>query len=241
MDDHFSGLTRPHIDAMKLDEEDWGSNNKEDKQETPEPTPPPVYTPEEQSDGGPADDQSKESKSDDDRAPVKNTSSTSSSSSSSDRDAKESSEGPSTLDEFRVPLINYERDYPSQSLIAMIGREFDEPWVISASLQALAKGAAIDGEPSKYPKIKFVPYTVRRNILTKGSIDPKDISRHDVICMCYNASEARIMLTGRDGYYTELLKHVEALHGNGIQYNTFIMYMYSVKCTNLLIQNLLCS
>ena len=206
MDDYFSGLVRPHIDEMKLDEEDWGSDETKENNDYRDDS----------TDGSKEDEKDHKITVDSDidsvdsklAAPSSKNDSTSSSSSN-----PESIEGPSTLEDFRLPMINYERDYPQQSLIGVIGREFDEPWIITSSLQALAMGSPIDGEPTGHPKIKFVPYTIRRSVLVKGSFDSKDIIKHDVICMCYNASEARIMLTGNDGYYTQLLRHVEALLG----------------------------
>ena len=218
MDDYFSGLIRPHIDEMKLDEEDWGSDKNENKNKSSESPPITRYGPVTSKEADEKEDQpsaeseagSSDSFPDDITTVV---SKKSSSSSSSSEDEVLLGEGPSTLEDFRVPTINYERDYPTQNLVGVIGREFDEPWIVSSSLQALARGASIDGEPSGYPRIKFVPYTIRRSVLTTGRFDPKDISKHDMICMCYNASEARIMLTGRDGYYSQLLKHVEALLG----------------------------
>lgn len=214
MDDYFSGLIRPHIDDMKLDEEDWnrGRDRKESGEIPSKENTPERNSNESETEGGSVTDETDSIDSSpiaDDIAQHTNVST----SSSSNEGSTEPNEGPARLTEFRAPMINYERDYPSQTLVAVIGREFDEPWVISSSLQALAKGAPIDREPTGYPKLKFVPYTIRRSILVKGRLDPKDISKHDVICMCYNASEARILLTGRDGYYTQLLRHVEALLG----------------------------
>ncbi len=221
MDDYFSGLIRPHIDEMKLDEEDWGSVENREGNEQPDSN---IAASND-------DELDKESpnivvdaiidvqSSDVDVTPElvhtsKNNSSTSSSSN------PESVEDPSTLEDFRMPMINYQRDYPQQTLVGVIGREFDEPWTVSASLQALCIGSLIDDEPAaRYPTIKFVPYTIRRSVLVKGRFDSQDIIKHDVICMCYNASEARIMLTGNDGYYTQLLKHVEALLGQYMMTN----------------------
>lgn len=134
---------------------------------------------------------------------VKDGSSTSSSDSSSDGRSP-----PSLYDrEFLAPTIQYTRDDISQKLIAIIGREFDKPAQIAADMQALIQ-KHFDNRHAK-----FVPFTVRRKALLKGAFDSRDIRHHDLICFCYNASEARILLTGPDGFYTTLLRLVEALLG----------------------------
>ena len=227
MDDYFSGLIRPHIDQMKLEEEN-DAVTREEKDDDIVAEPPPDDT--EVAEIASKTDEVAAEESSELPAIVEEKSTTTSTTSSSSPDEKESSEGPATLQEFRVPMINYERDYPTQPLVAVIGREFDEPWAVSASLQELAKGASIDGEPTGNPKIKFVPYTIRRSVLVKGSFQSKDITKHDVICMCYNASEARIMLTGVDGFYSMLLKHVEAALGQYIHNidNLLCKYMYNI-------------
>lgn len=134
---------------------------------------------------------------------VKDGSSTSSSDSSSDFRSP-----PSLYDrEFLAPTIQYDRDDISQKLIAIIGREFDKPAQIAADMQGLLH-KHLDNRCAK-----FVPFTVRRKALLKGAFDSRDLRHHDLICFCYNASEARILLTGPDGFYTTLLRLVEALLG----------------------------
>lgn len=130
--------------------------------------------------------------------------STSSSNSSSD----DTSSPPTLYDrDFLAPTIHYDRDNISQKLIALIGREFDKPAQIAADMQGLLQ------KHSDNRTAKFVPFTVRRKTLLKGTFDTRDLKQHDLICFCYNASEARILLTGPDGFYSTLLRLVEALLG----------------------------
>ena len=136
------------------------------------------------------------------------------SSSSSSHDFHEgssgsSSGGPSSLYQpgFTEPTINYEKDRAEQKLVAVIGREFDQPTDIARSLQQVL------GEFENADSAKFVPFMVKRKTLLRGSFNTRDLGNHDLICLCYNASEARILLTGQDGFYTTLLKQIEALLG----------------------------
>ena len=134
------------------------------------------------------------------------------SSTSSNSGSEQRSFGSTSLyqPEFLTPVINYDRENEEQKLIAIIGREFDRPSDIVSSLQKW-----IPKQPnSEIPVAKFVPFTPRRKMLLKGTFDSDELKKHDLICMCYNASEARILLTGPDGFYTSLLRHVEALLGN---------------------------
>lgn len=110
---------------------------------------------------------------------------------------------------FLAPTINYDRDNPAQKLIAVIGREFDQPNEIASKLQKLVPKQATND----IPVAKFVSFTVKRKMLLKGTFESKELQQHDLICMCYNASEARILLTGTDGFYSSLLRHIEALLG----------------------------
>ena len=140
-----------------------------------------------------------------------NTSARSSTSSSASSDQRSIGFGSASLyqPEFMAPKINYERANEAQKLAAVIGREFDRPNLIASTLQKL-----VSEQPgSEVPIVKFVPFTLRRKVLLKGSFDSRELRKHDLICMCYNASEARILLTGPDGFYTSLLKHVESLLG----------------------------
>ena len=139
------------------------------------------------------------------------TSARSSTSSSTSSDQRNVSFGSASLyqPEFMAPKINYERANEAQKLAAVIGREFDRPNLVASTLQKL-----VSEQPgSEVPEVKFVPFTLRRKVLLKGSFDNRELRKHDLICMCYNASEARILLTGPDGFYTSLLKHVESLLG----------------------------
>jgi len=106
------------------------------------------------------------------------------------------------------PTVNYDRESPRQKLVAVFGREFDMPDRVAINLQKLVAEAGSHETP-----IKFVPFTLKRKTLLKGTFDTNELMKHDLLCMCYNASEARIMLTGTDGYYTSLLRHSEATLG----------------------------
>ena len=108
---------------------------------------------------------------------------------------------------FTAPTISYEKERVDQKLVAIIGREFDQPMDIARSLQDVL------AEFENADSAKFVPFMVKRKTLLRGSFSTKDLGNHDLICLCYNASEARILLTGQDGFYTTLLKQIEALLG----------------------------
>ena len=108
---------------------------------------------------------------------------------------------------FTAPTINYEKEKIDQKLVAVIGREFDQPMDIARSLQDVL------AEYENADSAKFVPFMVKRKTLLRGTFSTKDLGNHDLICLCYNASEARILLTGQDGFYTTLLKQIEALLG----------------------------
>lgn len=107
------------------------------------------------------------------------------------------------------PTINYDRDFPDQKLVAVIGRQFDTPDRVAGSFQRLL----LERSSSPTPSMKFVPFTMKRKALLKGQFSQQDLTKHDLICMCYNASEARILLTGPDGFYTSLLRHAEVILG----------------------------
>lgn len=104
--------------------------------------------------------------------------------------------------------LNYERDNENQKLIAVMGREFDLPLLVAENLND--KYTNLHGQENK---IKFLGYVCKRQDLLLGKIHDADVRRHDLIIMCYNASEARIMLTGDDGFYTKLLRQVYSLLG----------------------------
>lgn len=137
--------------------------------------------------------------------------STSSTSSSTDFNRQSASIGSTSLYQpgYTAPSITYERDNKSQKLIAVIGREFDCPHDVSMALQKLTSKQS----NTDVPVAKFVPFTLKRKMLLRGSFDNRELKKHDLICMCYNASEARLLLTGVDGFYSSLLKYVEAYLG----------------------------
>ena len=113
------------------------------------------------------------------------------------------------IPEYLTPSISYDRQSPGQLLVAVIGRAFDQPEQLASSLQELVEKLP----NTEIPVAKFTPFTVKRKALCRGNFDSGELKKHDLICMCYNASEARILLTGQDGYYTTLLRQVEVLMG----------------------------
>ena len=134
----------------------------------------------------------------------------STSSTSSESTGSESRGGTSLYHpEYLAPSLTYERTTPMQLLVALIGRAFDQPDKTAASLQEQVardpnSGAAV---------VKFIPFTVRRKVLCRGNFDSRELKKHNLICLCYNASEARLLLTGQDGFYSSLLRQVENLMG----------------------------
>ncbi|CAI8047352.1 hypothetical protein GBAR_LOCUS26167 [Geodia barretti] len=113
------------------------------------------------------------------------------------------------IPEFLTPSISYDRASPQQLLVALIGRAFDQPDKLASQLQQLVPKLA----NSETPVAKFTPFTVKRKTLCRGYFDSSELKQHDLICLCYNASEARILLTGQDGYYTALLRQIEIQMG----------------------------
>lgn len=113
-----------------------------------------------------------------------------------------------SLRDYQFPQCNYERDLANQLMVAVIGREFDDPQSIVSKLRALVPMATSD-----IPLMKLIPFTVKRSVLVKANFNIDELRQLDLVCMCYNASEARLMLTGRDGFYTQLTKRLESLLG----------------------------
>ena len=113
------------------------------------------------------------------------------------------------IPEFLTPSISYDRASPQQLLVALIGRAFDQPEKLASQLQQLVPKLA----NSETPVAKFTPFTVKRKTLCRGYFDSSELKQHNLICLCYNASEARILLTGQDGYYTALLRQIEIQMG----------------------------
>ena len=151
---------------------------------------------------------------------------TSTTSSSSSTSSAESRPVAISLSDYRLPQINYDRDSDSQKLVAVIGREFDEPRRIAVELQAVTPSEV---DRRNAARMKFVPFVVRRSVLIKSNFDWQELKKYDLICMCYNASEARILLTGRDGFYTALLHNVEIYIGKGHS-ATHTMYVCMCVC-----------
>lgn len=107
------------------------------------------------------------------------------------------------------PIISYDRDHPAQKLVAVFGRQFDRPYEIASHFQKQVQNMVSPDAP----EIKFLPFTMERSSLMKGHYSSEELCRHNLVCMCYNASEARILLTGADGFYTSLLKRTETILG----------------------------
>ena len=215
MADDFSGLVKHHLDEMRLEEEEQGalaekqtevieteSGAREEADSDAQPSvqhsirdPSPRHTPTPPSSTRSSRD-----------VPSRSRDSTTSSSSTS---SSEVQVPPPSLETFRAPTIDYSRDNDHQRLVAVIGREFDEPVKTVCELQKLSWRQDL----STVAVMKFVPYTVARGTLRKCKFDWRDLRLYDLICLCYNASEARILLTGTDGFYTTLLRNLEALVG----------------------------
>ena len=120
-----------------------------------------------------------------------------------------------SLAEFKPTSNNavcYDRDAPTQKLVAVIGREFDTPVAVADKLQKQYKVSS-DMLGEGVPRVKFLGYQVRRKELLNTKFKMEDLQRHDAILFCYNASEARILLTGSDGFYSSLLRQVERTLG----------------------------
>ena len=199
MDDIFSGLSRPDIYEMKLEEkEDTRDKNKE-KDTISEDRVITTFVEKELEESEELDTPSISSS-----EPVHRTDNSSSTSSTSSTTSREMV----SLKDYQTPQISYSRDTHTQLLVAVIGQEFDEPQQVASKLQPLAPF-----DLNHTPLMKFVPFTVRRSILIKANFEWQDLKSHDLICLCYNASEARILLTGPDGFYTRLVKNLEAILG----------------------------
>lgn len=199
MDDIFTGLSCRQVDEMKLPE-DESIGDKDKEKDTISEDKVITTTVEKESEEykeliTPSISSSK---------PVHQSDNSSSTSSTSSTTSQEMV----SLKDYQIPQINYSRDTHTQLLVAVIGREFDEPQQIASKLQPL-----VPLDINHIPLMKFVPFTVRRSILIKANFDWQDLKSHDLICLCYNASEARILLTGPDGFYTRLVKNLEVLLG----------------------------
>jgi hypothetical protein len=140
------------------------------------------------------------------------------SSTSSSSSILESRSGPQSASFYTAssmsPMISYDRDHPAQKLVAVFGRQFDRPGEIANHFQKLVPNMS----SQEAPEVKFVPFTMGRSSLMKGSYSSEELRNHNLVCMCYNASEARILLTGTDGFYSSLLRHVESTLGENCGY-----------------------
>lgn len=213
MDDLFSGLVKPHLDEMRIEVEEEEEARRPKQRgrvdtdsDVPASEPEPIIAEHVHHvirKPSPTPPSSTHSSLD---APSYSRNSTTSTSSSA---SSYTTEPPSSLETFRSPKIDYNRDNAAQKLVAVIGREFDEPTNTALELQKLSPNQDL----SAFPVMKFVPYTVQRSILRKCKFDWRELRHYDLVCLCYNASEARILLTGRDGFYTTLLGNLEGIIG----------------------------
>ncbi|XP_011404374.1 PREDICTED: uncharacterized protein LOC105312989 [Amphimedon queenslandica] len=197
--DDFSGLTAN--DILKLDERDGERESPEVEERD---------SPEREEDNIKNEEPQRESVPFHEPSPSVNerTSPQSSTSSSSNGVSSFGRAGVVSLKDYTFPQSNYERDTPDQFLLAFIGREFDSPQIITTKLELLVPLAE-----NNRPLMKLVPFTVKRSVLVKGNFDISEIREFDGVVLCYNASEARILLTGTDGYYTQLIKRLESVLG----------------------------
>ena len=208
MDDLFTGLVRHDYDRMRME--------ADDDQRRPS-TPHQVET--DGGDANPDPTQADHVTSSDSSPPTPPSSSHSSldkpgthsvhSTTSTSSTNSVGSDAPSSLEIFKSPRIDYDRDNDDQRLVAVIGREFDEPTKISLELQKITPNQQFLNKPV----IKFVPFTVARGILRKCKFDWRELRQYDLVCLCYNSSEARILLTGVDGFYSTLLANLEGIMG----------------------------
>ena len=127
--------------------------------------------------------------------------------------------------------ISYERDNNHQKLVAVMGREFDLPLQVAENLNETY--SRLHGQENE---VKFLGYVCKRQDLLMGRIHDSDVRRHDLVVMCYNASEARIMLTGDDGFYSKLLAQVYSLLGN----LEFVLAVYYIPICSRYQQSSIC-
>ena len=101
--------------------------------------------------------------------------------------------------------VKYEKEMVDQKLIAVIGRQFDGPIEVATRLQDILADAS---------KAKFLPFMLKGPILEGGIFNVEELSKFDLICLCYNASDLRLpSLTGQNGVYTSLLQQIETSVG----------------------------
>ena len=130
----------------------------------------------------------------------------------------------STSTRIVIPAgFNYDRDNENQKLIAVMGREFDLPLLVAENLNDAY--TSLHGQENK---VKFLGYVCKRQDLLLGKIHDAEVKRHDLVIMCYNASEARIMLTGDDGFYTKLLRQVYSLLGELDNIHVMVYMVWSI-------------
>ena len=209
--DDFSGLTAK--DILNLDERDEERESLEaEERDSPEREEDNIKNEEPQRESVPFHESSP--------PPVNERTSTQSSTSSSSNGVSSIGRaGMVSLKDYTFPQSSYERDTPDQLLLAFIGREFDSPQIITTKLELLVPLAA-----NNRPLMKLVPFTVKRSVLVKGNFDMSEIREFDGVVLCYNASEARILLTGTDGYYTQLTRRLESVLGTDYYYYYYYYY-----------------
>lgn len=90
-------------------------------------------------------------------------------------------------------------------LVGVLGRDFDEPLAVAQHLQK---------ELTDDSRVMYRPVIIpRHELLSSECLRYVENNDYDVVVFCYNTSEARILLTGQDGFYTSLLQHTAATLG----------------------------
>ena len=89
-------------------------------------------------------------------------------------------------------------------LVGVFGRDFDEPGTVAQHLQTGSNDSEIVYRPVIIP---------RRELLSSECQQYVQDCNYDVVVLCYNTSEARIMLTGEYGFYSNLLQYASRTPG----------------------------
>ena len=206
MDDAFTGLTSPDYNRMRVEEDEEQAAHETVEPDSGSAQHLTEHSQHETRDRSPTPPSSSTHSSIDAPSNTRNSTTSTSSTSSITTDI------PSSLETFQSPKIDYCADNTSQKLVAIIGREFDEATKIAQDLQKLT----LNQNLSNIPVTKYVPYTIARSTLRKCKFSWRQLGQYDLICLCYNASEARILLTGIDGFYTTLLANLEGNIGESL-------------------------
>ena len=105
----------------------------------------------------------------------------------------------------------------STKLVGVFGRDFDEPLVVAQHLQI-----GCDESQAVYRPV-IIP---RHELLSSECLRYVEAHEHDVVVFCYNTSEARILLTGHDGFYSSLLQYLsKALGEESLMIANLVLYV----------------